>query len=203
MEYRTENFLTPAAAAAVAAHQPYHYFNQQSSPYAYSPYHNTGHVGGGSGSSASTPTNPSAFFGASPVSQYNAPSLASASGFPAGLSRYTGKFSTGLSKLTSPGSTVAPLYPGSGLATLVASGSYYTGSKDFAEEIITIPTSQSQNSSRSNDKSENSYEESIAAKRRSSERSPKPIQPSPGPSADSPDTIEGKCRIFVCVCRQR
>lgn len=196
MEYRTENFLSPAAAAAaVAAHKPYHYLNQQSSPYTYNPYHSNSYVGGSTGQSASPPTNHSVFFGASPGSQYNSHSLASASSFSADFSRYAGKFSSGFSKFTPPGNTVASLYPGSGLATLVASGSSYTGNPDFSEDLSNISTSQSNSSLKDDESSRKSFDSIVTTKNRSIEKSPKQLQLSPELSADSPENsiTDGKC----------
>uniref|UniRef100_H2YUV4 Homeobox protein n=1 Tax=Ciona savignyi TaxID=51511 RepID=H2YUV4_CIOSA len=131
MEYRTDNFFSPAAAAAaVAAHPPYHhYFNQQPSGYNYSPYHSGGYIGGISGGSISggspsPPSNTSPLFGGS---SGMTSSNCSTSPFASGLSRYAGKLSAGFSKLNSGGngSGASALYPGSGLASLVACGNSY------------------------------------------------------------------------------
>nr|XP_009861304.1 paired superclass homeobox transcription factor isoform X1 [Ciona intestinalis]BAE06646.1 transcription factor protein [Ciona intestinalis] len=142
MEYRTDNYFSSAAAAAVAAHPPYHhYFNQQTNNYNYSPYHSGGYIGGLSGGSisggspsSSPPSNTSPLFGGSPGTQI-APSSSATSPFSAGLSRYAGKFSAGFSKLNSGGNGpgASALYPGSGLASLVASGSSYSPQNEKME----------------------------------------------------------------------
>ena len=185
MDYRTDNFFSPAAAAAaVAAHQPYHYLNQQPAPYSYNPYNNGSYVNGvsGSGTSSSPPSNPSSFFGNSTPSQYSSSSLQSSSPFSTSLSRYAGKFSTGLSKLSAPAGNVSALYPGSGLASLVASGTSYNGPKDFAEELLSNSLVTSQ---KLEDNVKTSFEDIIKDKVTVQEKTAEKCRPSPGLSVDS------------------
>ena len=195
MDYRTDNFLSPAAAAAaVAAHQPYHYLNQPSNPYSYNPYSSGSYVNGvsGTGSSSSSPSNPS-IFSTSPVTQY---SSSSTSPFSTGLPRYAGKFSNGLSRLTPTGSNVSALYPGSGLASLVASGTSYTGSKDFTEDLLTNPTPPTQFSLRTGETHKNSIEDVVKRGENRTEKLAEKCRASPGLSVDSinSSTAEGKDR---------
>ena len=196
MDYRTENFFSPAAAAAAAV-APYHYLSQQSSPYSHNPYGSTSYVNGVPGApSTSPPSNPSAFFGTSPVSQYNPHSIGSASPFSAGISRYAGKFSSGLTKLTSPGAGVSSLYHGSGLASLVASGTTYSGNKDFPEVLMQNSPPQHENTEKLIDIRKDTYDATIKNKCNPPEKNLEKCRSSPCLSVDSvaSSAAEGKGR---------
>ena len=192
MDYRTDSFLSPAAAAAAVA-APYHYLNQQSTPYSYNPYNNGNFVNGVSGScpSSSPPSNPSSFFGSSPGAQYNSSTLSSGSPFSSSLSRYAGSLTTGLSKLATPTGNVSALYPGSGLASLVASGTTYNGAKDFAEELLANSSAQSQ---KVDESVKNPLDDIIKSKTPPQEKLEEKCRPSPGLSVDSmvSSAAEGK-----------